>query len=340
MVRDRVFAESRYNLSMPERHDLVSPGSRDALVALLLVYAAARVLQVFPTHVPTLLIVVLHVLPPAIFALVHGRRVYGTRGIAVFTVLCLAVGSFFESLSLRAGFPFGHYYFTGVMGPKVLELPILLALAYVGVGYLAWVVASLIVGAPANSWKGLIVLPWIAATVMSAWDLAMDQVWANIDRAWVWQRGGGYFGVPFSNFFGWLLTTWVVYQAFALWLRGRQTTAPTQEWNRLAVLMYGITATGNLLLAIPSAVPATYPAMITDPAGRHWLTSDIVCSCLLVSILVMGPFALIAWVRAGAATRGAGKPERPSSLYMRNAWTPDELSNSPLDCKHAAGTIG
>lgn len=105
MVRDRVFAESRYNLSMPERHDLVSPGSRDALVALLLVYAAARVLQIFPTHVPTLLIVVLHVLPPAIFALVHGRRVYGTRGIAVFTVLCLAVGSFLRASACARAFP-------------------------------------------------------------------------------------------------------------------------------------------------------------------------------------------------------------------------------------------
>jgi putative membrane protein len=31
----------------------------------------------------------------------------------------------------------------------------------------------------------------------------MDPVWANIDREWVWERGGGYFGVPFGNYFGW-----------------------------------------------------------------------------------------------------------------------------------------
>jgi hypothetical protein len=42
------------------------------LIALLLLYTVARVLQDFPTRVHTLLIVALHVLPPAAFALLHG----------------------------------------------------------------------------------------------------------------------------------------------------------------------------------------------------------------------------------------------------------------------------
>jgi putative membrane protein len=120
--------------AMPERATPERDASRNALVALLVIYAGGRVLQVFPTQVPTLLIVLLHVLPPAVFAFIHGRRVFGTRGIVVFMVLSLAVGGFFESLSLRSGFPFGHYYFTGVMGPRVFQLPILLAFAWVGVG--------------------------------------------------------------------------------------------------------------------------------------------------------------------------------------------------------------
>lgn len=285
---------------------------RDALLALLAIYAVARVLQIFPTRVPTLLIVLLHVLPPAIFAFVHGRRVYGTKGIVVFMALSLATAIFFESLSLRTGFPFGHYYFTGVMGLKVFELPVLLALAWVGVGYLAWVVASMIVGAQDNPRAELLVVPCIAAVTMCAWDLAMDPVWVNIDRAWVWRDGGRYFGVPWSNYFGWLLTTWVFYQIFALWLRGRTATPATAEWSRLAVLMYGVTAAGNLLLAIPSAVPATFPRTIADAAGRHWLMSDVLGMCIAVSIFVMAPLALLAWVRAGGGERGI--PESGSTL--------------------------
>ena len=131
-----------YNSFMRERN-----GVRNALVALLVVYAGARVLQIFPTRVPTLLIVILHVL----------RRRFlrsSTAGASMecaesWSSWCCAWGlsTFFESLSLRMGFPFGHYFFTGVMGPKVFSLPVLLALAYVGVGYVAWVVGSLMVGA-------------------------------------------------------------------------------------------------------------------------------------------------------------------------------------------------
>jgi putative membrane protein len=282
-------------------------GWRNALVGLLVVYAGARVLQIFPTQVPTLLIVLLHVVPPAVFAFIHGRRVYGAHGIVVFMVLCLGVSSFFESLSLRTGFPFGHYFFTGVMGPKVFDLPVLLALAYAGVGYLAWVVASLMVGAPAGSRAGWLVTPFVAAVVMTAWDLALDPVWAYIDHAWVWEQGGGYFGVPFGNYFGWLPTTWVFYLAFALWLRGREPGPATREWSRLAVAMYAMVAAGNLLLAIPSAIPAGFPATITDVAGRRWMSTDMVGICVVISVCMMGTFAVIAWARAGALSREAEK---------------------------------
>ena len=72
---------------------------------------------------------------------------------------------------------------------------------------------------------------------------------------------------------------------------------------------------GDLLLAIPSAVPAAWPRMITDAAGRQWLMADLFGNCVLVSVFVMGPLALIASARAGASTRGRGKPEPQSSLY-------------------------
>ena len=286
--------------------------SRNVLLGLLLVYFVARVLQDFPTQVPTLLIVVLHVLPPAAFALLHGRRLDGTRGVLVFTAFCLGSGVSFEYLGLRTGFPFGHYYFTGVMGPKILGLPILLALAYLGIGYLSWVLGSLILGAAPGSRSGAFVLPVLAACLMTAWDLAMDPVWCNIDRAWVWQGGGAYFGVPVSNFAGWFLTTWVGYQLFALWLRGRGAHSVAVASNRLAVLMYGVAALGNLLLAIPSARPPVVPAAITDAAGRHWPASDAVAASVVISLLVMTPLALLAWVRAADAA-APRTPDRDSA---------------------------
>jgi len=265
------------------------------LCLMLLLYVVARFLRLFDNAVPGLLIVVLHVLPPALFAIVHGKRLYTTSGIVVFIALCLVVGAFFESLALRTGFPFGRYFFTGLMGPKLLQLPVLLVVAYIGMGYLAWIVGLLMLGSPGKSLSGskVVFLPLVASFVMVAWDVAMDAVWANIDRAWVWEDGGAYFGVPLSNFFGWYLTVYVIYQAFALYLRGRPLQPLTRDYYRLAILFYAASAAGNMLLWFQ----ASPGAVVIDQAGRGWMISDIVGVCVLVSIFVMGAFAVTAWSR-------------------------------------------
>jgi hypothetical protein len=296
--------------------------TRNLLILFLLLYVVGRILQLYSDRVPTLLIVILHVVPPAAFALLHGRLLYRLRGIMVFTALCLGSGTFFESLSLRTDFPFGHYYFTDLMGPKLFQLPILLALAYLGMGYLSWVLALLILGHKTEPPRGtrVVLLPLIASCIMVAWDLAMDPVWANIDRAWVWKQGGSYFGVPITNFLGWSLTTYVFYQAFALYLRRRPPLPlPSPLW-RLPVLFYAASAIGNILLI---AQPGT-PAVITDPSGRQWLASDILRADVLVSFFIMGGFALMAWLRL------RNQP-KPSQIFDTNLPQTDLLPRTRLD---------
>ena len=65
----------------------------------------------------------------------------------------------------------------------------------------AWAIAARIAGA----WSGLAFVGF-SALAMAAWDLALDPkmvAWGF----WVWAEPGGYFGIPWSNFIGWLLTT-------------------------------------------------------------------------------------------------------------------------------------
>jgi Carotenoid biosynthesis protein len=113
---------------------------------LLAVYAFARVLQVYPGRAPMLAVVALHVLPPAIFAVIHGTRAYRLGGILTFVAITLIVGNFFENLGVQTAFPFGSYYFTDLMGPKLSAVPITLGLAYVGMAYLSWTLAGIIAG--------------------------------------------------------------------------------------------------------------------------------------------------------------------------------------------------
>jgi putative membrane protein len=277
--------------------------SRFLLSTLLFLYLVARVLQLFAGRVPSLLIVILHVIPPALFAMIHGARVYHSRGILLYATLCLGVGALFESVSLRTGFPFGHYRFTNLMGPKVFDLPILLALAYLGMGYLSWALGLVILECQDRplSGKKIVLLPLAASFIMTAWDLSMDPVWADIDRAWVWRDGGLYYGVPISNFFGWFLAVYIFYQLFALYLRRRVTVpVPTSHW-RLAILFYAASAVGNLLVVAPLSVGGVF----VDAAGKRWMIPEIVWASRLVSIFVMMPLALIAWVKAARSVEPA-----------------------------------
>src|SRR6184192_1012652 len=73
------------------------------------------------------------------FALIHGGRRYGWMAIAVFIVVTAIVSNILENSSILTGFPFGHYYYTDLLGPKLFLVPLLIGPAYVGNGYLAWV---------------------------------------------------------------------------------------------------------------------------------------------------------------------------------------------------------
>ena len=262
--------------------------------ALLALYAGARVLQAYPGRFPMLLIIGLHVVPPMLFALVHGTLQYGRRAVLVFTAICVVLGNLLENVSLVTGFPFGRYHFTDVMGPKIAQVPILLGLAYIGMGYLSWTVGLLIGGGARKPLAGyrIFTQPLIAAFVMVGWDLSMDPIWSNVVHGWIWHDGGSFFGVPISNFLGWYFTVYLIYQSFALYLRKASvvTSLPAEGW-RPAVLCYGVSALGNLFVASPAG------SAITDAAGVTWKISDILAVSALVSVFVMGGFTLFAWVR-------------------------------------------
>ena len=168
-------------------------GSTLVLWALLMLYAGARVLQIVPGKVPIVIVIALHLLPPIVFALIHGAMFYRWCGILIFSAICLVVGNVFENVGVRTGFPFGHYYFTDLMGPKLFVVPIQLGLAYLGMAYLSWTVAWLILGGMRNPLEGsrVVTLPLIAAFVMVAWDFSQDPVWSTILHLWIWRQAAG-----------------------------------------------------------------------------------------------------------------------------------------------------
>jgi len=279
---------------MPKGRRLIAA----ALLGLLLAcYTLARALEIIPTAVPGKAVVAVDVLSAMAFALVDGGRHYRWSGILVFTLLCALIGNATENLSVATGFPFGHYQFLELMGPKLFNVPVLLGLAYVGMAYVSWTVARIIVGnrSASISRSQILTLPLVASFIMVAWDLAQDPVWGTILGAWKWRDGGPWFGVPVSNYFGWYLNVFLIYLAFATCLRRLLPTTPGEHRPTLwpPVIFYAICATGNVLQVFARSAPEVE----YDATGKLWRTADILAASALVSIFAMGGFAAIAAVR-------------------------------------------
>ena len=232
------------------------------------------------------------------FALVDGARHYRLRGILVFAGICIVVGNIIENLGVATGFPFGHYYFVELMGPKLFHVPVLLGLAYIGMAYVSWTLARLIVGKPHAPVAGtrIVALPLVASFIMVAWDLAQDPVWATVLHGWVWRDGGPWFGVPISNYLGWYGTVFIIYLLFALYLRRNPVAAiPTPACKLAPGAALLCSLRRGQRACRPSTTPV--PAVVADPTGKQWRVADIAGASALVSIFVMGAFAAVAWVR-------------------------------------------
>ncbi|KTD57535.1 carotenoid biosynthesis protein [Legionella shakespearei] len=187
----------------------------------------------------------------AIFSAVwlHGTARYGTRNILIFFLITWLVSNFFEALSIRTGFPFGHYYYDKLIGPRLFDVPLIIMFAYFGTGYVSWILAHVLSGQYSKplSGRNLFFVPFIAAFIMVMWDLCIDPLCSTLGALWVWRDKGEYFGVPLQNYFGWFLVVYIIYQLFALYCskfdvisEGKRKLFSTRLFWLEAVAVYGI----------------------------------------------------------------------------------------------------
>jgi uncharacterized membrane protein len=230
------------------------------------------------------------------FLLVHGARRYGWRGIGVFVAAGMVISNILENLSIQTGFPFGHYHYTGT--GKIFQVPWFIGPAYLATGYLAWIVATVLLDdvRRRSPWLTTIGTPVVAAFAMTAWDLAFDPTASTIHQAWIWEEGGGFFGVPLVNYLGWTFTVYLFMQVFALYLRSRGP-APQAQSERSgsdlqAVLLYAATTLGFFAVLFNGD-----HTTVTDATGATWQTADIYETSALLAIYGMGFLALLSLLR-------------------------------------------
>ena len=155
----------------------------------------------------------------ALFSLTHSWYSIGGRLTAAFFVLSAAIAWAYEQVGVMTGVVFGAYHYTDYLGARLGEVPLLIPLAWFMMIYPSYVIANIAlegrpIGTPSGA-RVLVRLAAVSAAVMTAWDLVIDPILSGPSvKAWIWETGGPYFGIPIQNFLGWLLTTFTVYLAY------------------------------------------------------------------------------------------------------------------------------
>jgi hypothetical protein len=207
---------------------------------------------------------------------VHAVLALGWTEAAIFAAICLTITFAVENLGATTGFPFGRYAFLVDAGlPRVGAIPIIVGPLYFGMGYASWVIANLLVG------------PRV--------ERPQHPSGSTLGKAWAWFNGGGYFGVPLSNFLGWLLVTWLYFQVFAIFAYARRTRAAHPARSRvfwvIPILIY--LAAG--LCHLPPL--AAHDVTLVDAGGRTWSAADLRETAAIVMLFTMAPTSILALSR-------------------------------------------
>lgn len=121
------------------------------------------------------------------------------------TVLVVVCAWATEWLGTTSGFPFGDYSYTNILQPQLAGVPLLIPLAWFMMLPPAWATAEAGLALFRNHLGRSYPFAYAAlsALAFTAWDLYLDpQMVAH--GLWTWQHPSGYFGIPWTNFLGWL----------------------------------------------------------------------------------------------------------------------------------------
>lgn len=136
-------------------------------------------------------------------------RAWGSQRAVILFVAVAALTWLAEFVGSKTGFPFGHYDYTTVLQPQLGGVPLLIPFAWFMMLPPAWAVVQAIWPAQQATFWHRLRFAGLSALCLTAWDLFLDPQMVGWNF-WQWREPSGYFGIPFSNYFGWLLVSFVI----------------------------------------------------------------------------------------------------------------------------------
>ncbi len=160
--------------------------------------------------------------------IIHSFLTLGKKKTSIFFIAAFIFALFSESVGVKYGLIFGHYYYNPALTPFFFGLvPVMNVVSWLPVIYMSYTFANMILngfGSPKPNIKQnklymfilLVLLSAISGLVATNLDMLVDPVVVST-QGWFWIGGGPYFGVPISNFIGWFMVTFTFTFLFRLY---------------------------------------------------------------------------------------------------------------------------
>jgi len=131
-------------------------------------------------------------------------RAWGVVRVLRMTAIVLPVAWLIEWIGSTTGFPFGQYHYTDLLQPQLGHVPLIIPLAWLMMLPPAWAIAAVI-----TQGRGRLAFVLVSALAFTAWDFFLDPQMVKWGY-WVWAEryvdSSTYFGIPWVNFLGWILS--------------------------------------------------------------------------------------------------------------------------------------
>ncbi|PYZ98521.1 hypothetical protein CR205_08020 [Alteribacter lacisalsi] len=154
-----------------------------------------------------------------------------------------------ESFGVATGLFFGNYEYRTDFGPKMIGVPVTIGFAWVMV-----IATSHVLMKPVTNATGkfaIIVYPVLGAFTATAMDLIIDPVAYDVKEYWVWLEGGFYYGIPFSNYAGWFILSFILHLiVFILTKRHKGWQTDSSEWSFRMAWLYGMMTAMFMAVAV------------------------------------------------------------------------------------------
>ncbi|MFC4529388.1 carotenoid biosynthesis protein [Sphaerisporangium dianthi] len=219
-------------------------------------------------------------------ALTFAAAVHRPARAAAAFAAAAAVGYAAEWIGTRTGLPFGDYRYTGALWPSPGGVPLVVALAWGGMGLAAQAVACRIVPADRATARAC-----VGALALTAWDLFLDPQMLRLGL-WEWADPGPYRGVPLSNFAGWFLVSLLVMAVIGAIARDPAQGGAAVGGSVAGPAARGLAPGGAGLVALYTVMAV----METIAFAAVFRPPDPLVAA--VGGIAMGTFAMSAWRRS------------------------------------------